>query len=239
MNEQCPPSIPTNHKSNDDNGTDETGDYGIILVKKYKNLRSSAVWDKASNDGPNHRGIRPTQENKRNGGPEGLIDQLTSIFCGACVSEKYVLHEDPSAASTVVSEDFSTKSGSDSRSNAILLRQNQFKEEEQKQQHEESILTDVSFLTDGSPRDLELRGVDEAEMPNSSNSGVAAKTLPAFRKPPVMRKSQRGRPMPPDLSKHTRKNPLWTNKMGTALKKTYDKRRKSSSSSKRKKRYQI
>ena len=258
----------------DDDGTDATGDYGIILVKKYKILRASSLYDKASN-APNHRGIRPSQEQHKRKSvvPEGgIVDRLTAVFCGAtCLSssDTYVFHEDPSSAAiTEASEDTSaTTSGNDSSSNtspnanAILLRQDEFKEEEkqQKQLHlEESILTDVSFLTDGSPRDLELKdvvvGEEQKEMPSSSFNTIA-KSLPAFRKPPpvndmrsTQKKGCRPRPRPPmpsDLSKHTRKNPMWTNKMGTALRKTYEKkskRRQQSShlsSTRRKKRFSL
>lgn len=213
------------YNTNDDNHSNVSGDYGIILVKKYRKLRSSSFVEEEPMNTPNHRGIRPNVI-KKNEARGGFVDVLTSALCGVCVSEKYVMHEEPSTANTTVSDDSSQQSGNGD-TNAILLRQNKFREEEELKQLEESIVTDVSFLTDGSPRDLDVQDVDD-EMPSSSNFNTPS-ALPAFRKP-VMRKTKKNEPMPSDLMKHTRKNPLWKEKVGDVFKKTQkDKRRRSSS----------
>lgn len=183
-------------EENADECSNATGDYGVILVKTYNNLRSSPVWDKVKNaNTTNHRGKRSSEQNSR---PEGLVERLSFAICGLCASDKYVWHEYPSAASTDVSED--------SFDNAILMRQNQYLEEEEQRQLETSLLTDVSFLTDASPMDLELNNLDD-DLSSSYDPGV--KALPAFRKTPAPRKDA----VPGDLLQQTRKNPVWIRKM--------------------------
>mmetsp|Transcript_2549 Transcript_2549/g.6126 ORF Transcript_2549/g.6126 Transcript_2549/m.6126 type:complete len:268 (-) Transcript_2549:199-1002(-) len=232
-NDQYPSSMPMSDDEISGNDANVSGDYGIILVKKYRKLRSSSFVHEEPRTMPNHRGIRPTA-NKTNQAPERFVDVLAAALCGVCVSERYAVHEEPSTASTTVSDDSSEQSsiGDMTRPNAILLRQNRFKEEAETKQLEESIVTDVSFLTDGSPTDLEVRDVDE-EMPSPSKN--RAHVLPAFRKPPAMRKTQKARTMPSDLSKHTRKNPVWKEKMGDVFKKPYNEKKRKASSSRRKK----
>lgn len=233
--DQYPSSMPMSDDEISGNDANVSGDYGIILVKKYRKLRSSSFVHEEPRTVPiNHRGIRPTAT-KKNEAPERFVDVLAAALCGVCVSERYVVHEEPSTASTTVSDDSSehSENGDMTRPNAILLRQNKFKEEEELKQFEESIVTDVSFLTDGSPTDLDVRDVDE-EMPSPSKNR-AHHVLPAFRKPPAMRKTQRARTMPSDLLKHTRKNPVWKEKMGDVFKKPHNEKKRKASSSRRKK----
>jgi len=240
--EQNPSSMPlsddeisSKYSTNDDDDANVSGDYGIILVKKYRKLRSSSFVEEEPRNTPNHRGIRPTAI-KKNESRGGFVDVLTSALCGVCVSEKYVMHEEPSTASTTVVSDDSSQQSGNGDTNAILQRQNKFKEEEELKQLEESIVTDVSFLTDGSPTDLDVKDVDE-EMPSSSNIN-APSALPKFRKP-VMRKTKKSEPMPSDLLKHTRKNPLWKEKVGDVFKKTQKEKRRRSSSRRRRSRLPV
>lgn len=192
-------------QENGDDCSNATGDYGIILITTCNNLRSSPVWGDLKNaNTTNHRGKPSSGHNSGKNGPEGLVERLSFAICGLCASDKYVWHEYPSAASTDVSED--------SFDNAILTRQNRFIEEAEQRQLETSLLTDVSFLTDASPMDLELNNLDE-DLSSSFDLGV--KALPAFRKTPAPRKSQFEDPVqqPTDLLQRTRKNPLWIRKM--------------------------
>lgn len=240
-----------NHGHNQDRNhhdpRNETADYGIILVKKY--TVPSALWRKACND-PNHRGVRPKQ-NKIEEETTGIVDNLTAIFCGACISDKYdVVSNDPDTSGytgTTTSGDSSDRSESyEEGKNPILLRQDQYHWEQKykKDIKDLSLLTDVSMLTDGSPIDLSLTKEDEHDdMPTSANLG--AKNLPFFPKTPgmkrpVMRASNRESPALSDLSKFTRKNPMWSNKMGAFKSKNHGKKRKTSSSSgKKKKRFPL
>lgn len=190
----------------EDDCSNATGDYGVILIKTDQHLKSSSVWDKGKNTyTTNHRGKHSSEQNKPKDAPEGLVERLSFAICGICASDKYVWHEYPSAASTDISEDSFDKAGP----NAILIRQNQFLEEEN-QRLETSLLTDVSFLTDGSPMDLELNDIDN-DLSSSFDLGV--KALPAFRKTPAPRRSRFADPAPKDLLQQTRNNPMWIRKM--------------------------
>jgi hypothetical protein len=246
--EPPPPPLPpedacTCGKCIDDDSNNVTADYGVIIVKNHKNLREASKWNKS--DGPNHRGVRPEKNKIKYVPVEGVVDRLTAVLCGACFSEDYVSDE-PDTSGTAASEESYAKSESDAVSPAttgtsILLRQKQFHEEEL-QKKDQSILTDVSFLTDGSPMDLDLnKEGDDDDMPTSSRE----KNLPAFRKirnrisvtatkwdPPSGIELRRD-PAPPDLSAHTRRNPMWTKTMGGSFK---NKKSKPSYSESRKKR---
>jgi hypothetical protein len=186
--EQFPPSpYPLSDGENSDNGDNETADYGIIIVKNFKEQTPPSLglglgMGLKKNNGPNHRGYRANKNNTKTidtkDEPEGIVDRLASALCGACLSENAmvsVFWSGPSFSGTAstASEDSASKSRSDDGSGNAIER---FMQEVQQRQ-DVSVLTDVSFLTDASLKDLELNE-DIMKMPESSDR---PKNLPAFR----------------------------------------------------------
>jgi hypothetical protein len=185
------PLYPLSDGENSDNGDNEMADYGIIIVKKFQEQATPPLGFgmglRKKDNGPSHRGYRATKRNAKaaidaNDEPGGIVNRLTTAFCGACISENSNISgfwSESSFSGTAITasiEDCAaskSKSSDEGSDNAI----GPFMQEVQQRQ-DVSVLTDVSFLTDGSLKDLEMNE-DIMTMPESSDS---PKNLPAFRK---------------------------------------------------------
>lgn len=191
--EQFPqsPLYPLSDGEDSDNGDNETADYGIIIIKKFEEQATPPLGFgmglQKKNNGPSHRGYHAINNNAEsidtNNEPGGIVNFLTTAFCGACISDNANISgfwSGPSFSGTASTASIGDSAASKSKSsdegsgNAI----ERFMQEVQQRQ-DVSVLTDVSFLTDASLKDLELSD-DIMTMPESS-SGIP-KNLPAFRK---------------------------------------------------------
>jgi len=172
------------NKNNDDNLTNKTADYGIILVKHWKK-----VFNK-DEDGPDHRGrcVEETIHINKEEPEHSIVDRFAALFCGACVSDTYCGDD---TISNNTEEDSDTKSRNDPQPTGIAAHM-LLKEQEQDQAiHNTSVLTDVSMLTDGSPLDLQMNTSKDDMMAEEIMSTDSTHRPPPS-PPPTFRK-KRGR----------------------------------------------
>lgn len=179
-----PEAIPLSDGENSYESQNVSGDFGVIIVKNYneekrkqQQQQGQQQQQQREHSTRDHRGINREKMGHRDGYTTGIVDRLTAALNGVCVqgalfSNMCSVTEE--ALVDDISVDVSEGLRQREQGNAIQ----KFAKEVQERQ-DISILTDVSFLSDSSMRDLSLQRHDDTMLPVSPGN---ARNLPFFRK---------------------------------------------------------
>ena len=174
-----------------DDSLGKTADYGVILVKNKKKqpqLPPSRLRNVHRGYNSKHR--NKTREMLKEAEEESFVDFLSEALCGACISTS---GGEEKALSQVEDNDIIDVSPR-MATNIYIQRFQKLKMRErlelEKHRQAESLVTDVSFLTDPSLNEIEVNEhILQHLMPTKPSH--KPKKLPAFRKLQAIKKSKR------------------------------------------------